>query len=223
MILAAGRGNRLRPLTDTLPKPLVKIGDLSLIEHHLVKFCQAGVKEIVINHAWLGQKVEQVLGGGAQYGVHISYSPEPEDGLETAGGIVQALPKLTDGKQVFCVVNGDVFTDFPFESLAKRTLAEGILAHLVLVPNPDFKTEGDFGINQGMASLNKDYTFSGMSVMHPALFEGIQPGRLALGGVLKQAIAEGKVTAELYEGYWSDVGTLERLESTRQDFEKQTH
>ncbi len=219
MILAAGRGNRLRPLTDTVPKPLVKVGDCSLIEHHLHKFCQAGVRELVVNHAWLGKEIERALGDGSDYGLKIDYSPEPEEGLETAGGILQALPSLTDGVQPFCVVNGDVFTDYPFESLVKRILPDGVLAHLILVPNPTFKEQGDFGIKGSMATLEKDYTFSGLSVLHPTLFQGLQPGRLALGGLLKQAIAEQKVTAELYEGYWSDVGTLDRLEKTRQDFE----
>ncbi|KDN96840.1 N-acetylmuramate alpha-1-phosphate uridylyltransferase MurU [Hydrogenovibrio marinus] len=219
MILAAGRGNRLRPLTDSIPKPLVTVGSYSLIEHHLHKFCQVGVKEVVINHAWLGDKIESALGDGSRYGVNISYSSEPEGGLETAGGILQALPMLSDGQQPFCVVNGDVFTDYPFDKISQLTLASGIMAHLILVPNPDFKSEGDFGLEHGMATLDKTYTFSGVSVLHPALFDGFEVGRLALGGILKQAIADCKVTAELYEGYWSDVGTLERLNKTRQDFE----
>lgn len=219
MILAAGRGNRLRPLTDTIPKPLVKVGDCSLIERHLHKFYQAGVKELVVNHAWLGKKIERALGDGSDYGLKIDYSPEPEEGLETAGGILQALPRLTDGVQPFCVVNGDVFTDFPFENLVKHILNDDVLAHLILVPNPPFKEQGDFGIKRGVATLEKDYTFSGLSVLHPALFKGLKLGRLALGGVLKQAIDKQQVTAELYEGYWSDVGTLDRLEKTRKDFE----
>lgn len=221
MILAAGRGNRLRPLTDSIPKPLVTIGERALIEHHLIKICQAGGGHVVINHAWLGEKIESALGDGSRFGVHIDYSPELEGGLETAGGILQALPKLTDGSSSFCVINGDVFTDFSFERLLKTELEAGQLAHLVLVPNPAFKSRGDFGLEGRLATMSSDYTFSGMSVLHPDLFLGLNPGRFALGKLLKQAISTGRVTAELYEGYWSDVGTLDRLEQTRKDYKSE--
>lgn len=220
MILAAGRGNRLRPLTDEIPKPLVTIGERALIEHHLIKICQAGGKHVVINHAWLGEKIESALGDGSRFGVKIDYSPEPEGGLETAGGILQALPKLTDGEVSFCVVNGDVFTDYPLERLLKVELEGDQLAHLVLVPNPVFKSSGDFGLEGGQATLSSDYTFSGLSVLHSDLFVGLKPGRHALGKLLKQAVATDRVTAELYQGYWSDVGTLDRLEQTRKDYEE---
>lgn len=218
MILAAGRGNRLRPLTDTLPKPLVQVGEDSLIEKHLRRFARIGIEKVVINHAWLGQQIEQALGDGERFGLEIDYSPEPEGGLETAGGIIQALPKLISSQGTpFLVVNGDVYTDYPFENLMDVQLEPGVLAHLVLVPTPEFKLQGDFGLlPDGRVSVSPDYTFSGISLLHPDLFKGCEPGVLPLAPVLMQAIAQGCVTGELYQGCWNDVGTLERLEEVRQ-------
>ncbi|MDG4812210.1 nucleotidyltransferase family protein [Hydrogenovibrio sp. 3SP14C1] len=218
MILAAGRGNRLRPLTDQLPKPLMDIHGQALIEYHLHALSRAGIDQVVINHAWLGQKIEAALGTGEAYQIEITYSPEPEGGLETAGGILQALPLLTDGNQPFLVVNGDVFTDFDFSALAKSTLPEGCLAHLILVPTPSFKAQGDFGLDkEGKVLATGDYTFSGISLLHPDLFSGITPGFVPLAPVLRDAIHQGKVTGEVYSGRWDDIGTIERLETAREN------
>lgn len=219
MILAAGRGNRLRPLTDQLPKPLMDIHGQALIEYHLHALSQAGVKEVVINHAWLGQKIEEALGAGDAYQIQITYSPEPEGGLETAGGIMQALPSLTDGKKPFLVVNGDVFTDFDFAKLVKTALPEDRLAHLILVPTPSFKSRGDFGLdNEGKVLATGDYTFSGISLLHPKLFSDISPGFVPLAPILREAIKQGKVTGEVYSGRWDDIGTIERLEAARENY-----
>ena len=213
MILAAGRGERLRPITDTLPKPLVEVAGFSLIAHHLRKL--AGC-EVVINHAWLGHKIEAALGDGHAYGCAIQYSPEPEGGLETAGGIVQALPWLSDGVKPFVVVNGDVYTDFNLKSLCDVTLKPGCLAHLILVPTPSFKSQGDFGLLDGQVLAQGDWTFSGLSVLHPDLFKGLAPIKSGLAPLLRQAMQAGQVTGEVFEGYWSDIGTLERLKDAQQ-------
>lgn len=219
IILAAGRGNRLRPLTDQLPKPLVDIHGQSLIEYHLHALSQAGVKQVVINHAWLGQMIEDKLGKGEAYQIEITYSAEPEGGLETAGGIVQALPLLTDGKSPFLVVNGDVFTDFDFASLAQKPLAKDSLAHLILVPTPSFKAQGDFGLDKdGKVMVTGDYTFSGISLLHPDLFSGLAPGIVPLAPILREAMKDGRVTGEVYSGRWDDIGTLERLEAARENY-----
>jgi MurNAc alpha-1-phosphate uridylyltransferase len=220
MILAAGRGNRLRPLTDVLPKPLMEVGGQALIEHHLLALASAGVTDVVVNHAWLGEKIETKLGNGDAYGVQIQYSPEPEGGLETAGGIVQALPKLTDGSTPFLVVNGDVLTDYDFAGLAKMALPDGVLAHLVLVPTPAFKAAGDFGLEDGRVVAEGEWTFAGISVLHPSLFAGLTPGFEPLAPLLRQAMAAGKVTGEVYSGLWDDIGTVERLEAARRHYQK---
>lgn len=219
LILAAGRGNRLRPLTDQLPKPLMDIHGRALIEYHLHALSRAGIKEVVINHAWLGQKIEEALGTGESYQVQITYSPEVEGGLETAGGILQALPLLTDGPRPFLVVNGDIFTDYDFSALAKMILPAECLAHLILVPTPSFKTQGDFGLdNTGKVLETGDYTFSGISLLHPKLFAGLSPGVVPLAPVLREAIKQGKVSGEVYSGQWDDIGTLERLEAARKNY-----
>lgn len=216
MILAAGRGNRLRPLTDTIPKPLVKVQNKSLIERHLEKIPHT---QVVINHAWLGDKIEAALGDGHQWQVKIIYSPEPEGGLETAGGIVQALPHLTDGKTPFMVVNGDVLTHFDLEKLRHKSLAEGSLAHLILVPTPSFKSQGDFGLSATGKVLNEgEYTFAGISLLHPDLLKGQAAEFAPLAPILRQAIKNGQVTGELYTGYWNDIGTIERLETAQKEF-----
>lgn len=219
IILAAGRGNRLRPLTDQLPKPLVDIHGQSLIEYHLYALSKAGVKQVVINHAWLGQMIEDKLGTGEIYQVQITYSSEPEGGLETAGGIMQALPLLTDGETPFLVVNGDVFTDFDFIALAQKALPKDSLAHLILVPTPSFKTQGDFGLDkEGKVMAAGDYTFSGISLLHPDLFSGFEPGVMPLAPVLRDAMNQGRVTGEIYSGRWDDIGTLERLDAARENY-----
>lgn len=216
MILAAGRGNRLRPLTDTIPKPLVKVQGKTLIEHHLVKIPHT---QVVINHAWLGQAIERYLGNGNQWQVNITYSPEPEGGLETAGGIVKALPMLTDGQKPFMVVNGDVLTHFDLEKLRTQTLPKGCLAHLILVPTPAFKAKGDFGLSDlGQVQNEGNLTFSGMSLLHPDLFKGVPAAFTPLAPILRQAIEKGQVSGELYTGYWNDIGTLERLAEAQKNW-----
>lgn len=220
MILAAGRGERLRPLTDTQPKPLIQVGERALIEYHLLKLAAQKVSKVVINHAWLGEQIEAKLGDGAAYGVTIEYSPEPSGGLETAGGIIQALPMF--GTPPFWVVNADILSDYDFSYLP-RALSAHVLAHLVLVPTPDYKTAGDFGLDEnGQVTPYGDWTFSGMSLLSPRLFEGLPPGRYPLAPILRQAMTQGAVTGEIYQGYWSDIGTPERLEQARARIKKQT-
>ena len=207
MILAAGRGERMRPLTDRTPKPLLAAGDRPLIGHHLAALARAGVREVVINHAHLGAQVEAALGDGAAYGLHIRYSPE-ETALETGGGIVQALPLL--GPDPFIVVNGDVWTDFALDRLR---LADADLAHLVLVDNPAHHPAGDFVLDgdRVRAEGGPRLTFSGIGVYRPALFEGCSPGRFPLAPRLRAAMAAGRVSGEHHRGRWIDVGTPERL------------
>lgn len=208
MILAAGRGERLRPLTDKTPKPLLPIQGKPMMVYHLEKLAKSGVKQVVINHAWLGDQFEQVLGQGEAWGLDILYSPEPDGGLETAGGIVNALNLL--GDQPFWLINGDVFTQFDFSQLP-TDFDDATLAHCVLVPTPSFKAQGDFGLNQaGLVEPHGDWTFSGISVLSPKLFTGFMPERRALAPILRQAMNQGQVTGQVYQGVWNDIGTPER-------------
>ena len=208
MILAAGLGTRMRPLTDTTPKPLLEVGGIPLIVWHLERLVHDGFSDIVINIAHLGYKIPDALGDGSEWGVHIEYSDEQEEGgLESAGGIVKALPLL--GDEPFLVVNGDIFTDYDFQY--SRKLADGVLAHLVLVPNPEHNPEGDFALDGQLVVDHKQYTFSGIGYYSPKLFEGVPYGKSALAPLLRAAMKEGKVTGELYEGEWLDIGTPERL------------
>ena len=210
MILAAGKGERMRPLTDFKPKPLLQVADKTIIEHTIDRLIESGFKDFVINHAYLGQQIEDYLGNGARYGANIEYSPEGESGLETAGGIINALPLL--GKQPFMVVNGDIATDFPFDQLKNRL---NKLAHLVMVANPMHHAQGDFGLLENEAVvLDADelFTFSGIGVYDPRLFSDIELGHCKLGQVLRQAINNGQVTGQLYSGFWMDIGTPERLD-----------
>lgn len=217
MILAAGRGERMRPLTDTCPKPLLKVGSEPLIGWHLRRLKAAGIEEIVINHAWLGQQIEETLGNGAAYGVSIAYSAEGAQGLETAGGIATALPLL--GEEPFLVINGDVLTDIDFtlaSAQAARLSAEQRLAYLWLVQNPAHNPKGDFVLQTDGAVLStgagEALTFSGMGVYHPALFHDTPPKQAAkLAPLLRAAMAAGKVQGVKHEGLWLDVGTVERL------------
>jgi len=208
MILAAGRGERMRPLTDHTPKPLLNVGGKSLIVWHLERLAQAGFKEVVINHAHLGKQIEEALGDGSQYGLHITYSPEAA-ALETAGGIANALPLLGDAP--FLVVNGDVFADVDF-LLLKLQMPN--LAHLVMVDNPPQHPQGDFAISAGKLAEDGDvrYTFSGIGIYHPQLFSQVKKGEAAkLAPLLRKAMAEGLVSAEHHQGVWHDIGTPERL------------
>lgn len=208
MILAAGKGERLRPLTLHTPKPLVPVGGMPLIEHHVRALARAGFTELVINHAWLGQQIEDYLGDGARFGVRIAFSAEGEP-LETGGGIQRALPLL--GEQPFLLVNGDIWTDYAFAEL-RRPLAG--LAHLVLVDNPAHHPEGDFRLHDGRAAprgAEAGLTYSGIAVLDPALFAGCRPGAFKLAPLLLDAMALGQVSGEHFRGRWVDVGTHERL------------
>ncbi|MDH4569944.1 nucleotidyltransferase family protein [Pseudomonas sp. BN414] len=209
MILAAGKGERMRPLTLHTPKPLVRAAGTPLIEFHLQALAKAGFNELVINHAWLGQQIEDHLGDGARFGLSIRYSAEGEP-LETGGGIFQALPLL--GDEPFLIVNGDVWTDFEFSHL--RRPLDG-LAHLVLVDNPTHHPHGDFVLENGRVrdavAGESSLTYSGIAVLHPRLFEGCQAGAFKLAPLLRQAMAAGQVTGERFAGRWVDVGTHERL------------
>lgn len=219
MILAAGRGERMRPLTDSLPKPLLPLAGKPLIVHHIEALAQAGIREIVINHAWLGHLLEQQLGDGHRFGVRLVYSAEGATGLETAGGIRQALSLL--GEQPFLVINGDISTDFDFSTLLTAP-AIGILAHLVLVPNPAQHPSGDFAINTAdgllQASGAVQYTFSGIGVYRPEFFLTVPEGPQKLAPFLRQAMQAGLVSGQLYQGYWADIGTPERLQQAEQQW-----
>jgi MurNAc alpha-1-phosphate uridylyltransferase len=214
MILAAGRGERMRPLTDRVPKCLLPVGGKPLIEWHLQKLAAAGFTEVVINHAWLGEQIEAQLGNGARFGLHIRYSAE-EEALETAGGIAKALPLL--GEAAFLVVNGDVYCQFDFASLssaAANVRGGAILAHLVLVDNPVHHPRGDFVLDAGRVRAEgpSKLTFSGIGVSSPALFTRIASGaRAQLAPLLREAMASDRVTGQRYEGWWVDAGTPERL------------
>lgn len=208
MILAAGRGERMRPLTDHTPKPLLRAGRHMLIEYHLLALVQAGIRDIVINHAHLGAQVEQALGDGSRYGVQIRYSPEGE-ALETGGGIFRALPLL--GAEPFVVINGDIWTDYPYAGLPA---APSGLAHLVLVDNPPQHPHGDFVLAEDGRVCEGEVqrlTFSGIGVYRPELFAGCHPGCFPLAPLLRAAMARGQVSGEHYGGGWIDVGTPERL------------
>ena len=208
MILAAGRGERMRPLTDHTPKPLLEVGGKPLIVWHIERLADAGIMELVINHAHLGKNIEDALGDGSQWGVNIQYSPE-QTALETAGGIVNALPLL--GEHPFIVVNGDVFTDIDYAGL---NLAGEKLAHLVMVDNPPQHPNGDFCLRDGLvheATGNK-LTFSGIGIYHPDLFQDIRRGEAAkLAPLLRTAMQQQRVSGQHHTGMWHDIGTPERL------------
>jgi MurNAc alpha-1-phosphate uridylyltransferase len=208
MILAAGRGERMRPLTDDTPKPLLRIGGQTLIEHHVHALAQAGITELVINHAYLGDRLVRALGDGNAYGVSIAWSPEPGDALETGGGIHNALPLLGDAP--FLVVNADIWTDYPFNNLPH---APDGLAHLVMVNNPAHHPDGDFALSNGKLSQQGPHrlTFSGIGVYRPALFAGCTPGAFPLAPLLRAAMDKDAVSGEHYTGRWFDIGTPERL------------
>ena len=214
MILAAGRGERMRPLTDHIPKPLLPVAGMPLIAWQIRKLVKAGISEIVINVSHLGAMIEAVLGDGAQYGARLAYSHESE-ALETAGGIAYALPLLSG--EPFLVVNADVFSDFDYTRLAAAAASlsrAGILAHLVLVDNPPHHPAGDFCLSQRLiaAEGGPRLTFSGIGLYHPALFATLTRGaKFQLAALLRGPIADGKVSGEHYPGQWFDVGTPERL------------
>jgi MurNAc alpha-1-phosphate uridylyltransferase len=218
MILAAGLGTRMRPLTDHCPKPLLDVAGKPLIVRHIERLAAAGFKELVINTAHLGYLIEEALGDGAAWGVNIRYSREPQP-LETAGGIVHALPLL--GAEPFLVINGDIWIDFPLSSLPRCVDAD-VLAHLVLVANPEHHPQGDFVLREGRVMPRGDaqgLTFSGLSVLSPQLFSAwrLQAGEaFPLRAVLLPAMQSGAVSGEYYSGYWLDVGTPQRLQQLAQ-------
>ena len=213
MILAAGKGERMRPLTLNTPKPLLRAGGKPLIVHHIERLKRAGFAELVINHAWLGEQIEETLGNGEAFGVRIQYSAEGEP-LETAGGIIRALPLLTDtGSDWFAVINGDIWTDFPLERLTPPD-APDCLALLVMTDNPAHNPGGDFSLQpdgrltrEGSSSL----TFTGISVLHKRLFDGLDDTAGKLGPVLRTAMTNGQVRGTHHRGHWMDIGTPERL------------
>jgi len=216
MILAAGHGKRMLPLTESTPKPLLRAGDHSLIEWQILKLAHAGIRDLVINLHHLGEQIPAALGDGTRFGVHIQYSPETEL-LETAGGIINALPLL--GTEAFVVVNGDVWTDYDFARLhaaAAGLEAAHALAHLVLVPNAAHHPRGDFYLHgDGYVADQGEprFTFSGISVLHPLMFEGLAVQRLPLLPVLRQAMARQQVSGEYFTGDWEDIGSPERLKA----------
>ena len=208
MLLAAGRGERLRPLTDTLPKALVDVRGTSLLERHLRALSSSGVDTCVINLGWHGEQILSRIGSGADFGVNVIYSPEGDDILETGGGIHRALPVL--GPEPFLVVNADVYTDMRYPD----TLRDDVDGHLVLVETPAFKSQGDFDLVNGYVA-NSDtprLTFSGVALYRPGFFRDCKPGRFPLAPMLRAAAAERRLSGERYDGTWEDVGTPERLE-----------
>ena len=210
MILAAGRGERMRPLTDSTPKPLLMVGGKPLIVWHLEALARASIQEVIINHAWLGEQIPHALGDGGRWGLRIRYSAEGNLGLETGGGIFNALPLLGDAP--FLLVNGDVFTDINLANLAQRGLSEEMLAHLCLVDNPEHHSRGDFSLSaQGLVSDAPNLTFAGVSLISPALFAQCQSGTFPLAPLLRQAMKAQQVSGEHHRGFWLDVGTPERL------------
>ncbi len=212
MILAAGRGERLRPITDEIPKPLIDVGGQSLIERRLENLRSAGIRTVVINLGWLGDRIVERVGTGAQYGLEVIYSQEGDNILETGGGIHKALPML--GSEAFLVVNGDIYTDMPVPEVE---LASESLGHLVMVPTPDYRDSGDFNLEAGLIRNGVDaaYTFSGVAFYRPEFFDGCEAGRFSIAPMLRAAADHGQLSGSLYEGFWADAGTPERLETLR--------
>lgn len=211
LILAAGRGERMRPLTSELPKPLLPVAGKPLIDYHIEALARAGITELVVNLSWQGARLRDYLGDGARYGVDLQFSEEGPEPLETGGGIHHALPLL--GPEPFWVVNGDISCDFPF---VMRSLPAGTLAHLVLVSNPEHHPAGDFVLRGGRIGGTEtagaaQLTFAGISVLAPELFSGVQAGRFPLAPLLRRAAEQGQVSGERHSGRWTDVGTPERL------------
>ncbi len=209
MILAAGRGERMRPLTDSMPKALVEVCGQSLIERHLLAIRAAGIETVVINLSWLGDAIVDRVASGSRYGLNVIYSPEGVDILETGGGIQRALPLL--GDEPFLVINADIYTDMPFPP---PTPAANELGHLVLVKNPPYRKRGDFNLEAGLvcASDVATLTFSGVATYRSEFFDDCAPGRFSLVPMLYDAADAGRLGGSLYEGRWDDVGTPERLE-----------
>ena len=216
MILAAGRGERMRPLTDTLPKPLLEVHGKPLIVHHLENLSRNGFKDVIINIAHLGYKIPEALGDGSCWGLDIIYSDEQESGaLESLGGIVKALPLL--GDEPFLVVNGDIFCDYEFKS--DFDLSEK-MAHLILVPNPPHNEKGDFGLEGSLVCNKSDdmVTFSGIGYYNPKIFTNSEPTKAPLAPLLREMIEKKEISGELYRGIWHDIGTPQRLQKINENF-----
>ena len=210
MILAAGRGERMRPLTDITPKPLLEVGGKRLIEYHLDSLAKAGVRDVVINLSWLGDQIRKVLGEGSRHGLSIHYVDEGPVALETGGGIFNALPLLGDAP--FLVLSADIWTDYPLAGCATK-LAPGDTAHFVLVPNPDFHTRGDFGLEGSrVIDHSERHTYANIGLFRPEFFANCQPGRFPLSPLMFEWIRRGRVSGELYPGRWHNVGTPKQLE-----------
>ena len=211
MILAAGRGERMMPLTKNTPKPLIKVRGKILIEHSIDTLKNAGITDVIINTAYLGEQIQAYLGDGTKFGVNIEYSIE-QNALETAGGIIQALPLL--GNAPFIVINSDILCDYDLSTLA---LSDNSLAHLLLTDNPKHNPNGDFSLTGNKITLpnTQTYTFSGIGLYHPDFFQSHlhNDGKLPLSTLFKEVINNGQLTGEHYLGYWQDIGTPERLES----------
>jgi MurNAc alpha-1-phosphate uridylyltransferase len=210
MILAAGRGERMRPLTLVRPKPLLEAGGAPLIVHHLRALRSAGFEDIVVNLSWLGEQIRTALGDGSRHAVRLHYSDEGPEPLETGGGIFRALPLLGAGP--FLVMNGDVWTDIDWSTMRER-LAPGDLAHLVLVPNPAHNEKGDFVLRQRriVETAGERFTFSGVGVYRAELFAGCRDGIFKLAPLLRTAARQGRVSGDMHTGAWLDIGTPERL------------
>jgi len=210
MILAAGRGERMRPLTLARPKPLLDVGGLPLIVHHIHALAMAGFRDLVVNLSWLGRQIREALGDGSRYGVTLLYSDEGPEPLETGGGIFRAMPLLGPGP--FVVLNGDIWTDYPYARL-RGLLQPKDLAHLVLVPNPAHNPRGDFVLDRAriVEAPGERHTFSGVGVYRPELFDGCRDGVFRLAPLLRSAARAGRLGGEIFEGEWLDIGTPERL------------
>jgi MurNAc alpha-1-phosphate uridylyltransferase len=207
MLLAAGRGERLRPLTDSVPKALVDIQGRSLLERHLDALSAAGVSTVVINLGWLGGQIENRIGSGERYGLRVIYSDEGDNVLETGGGIVRALPFL--GKSPFLVVNADIVTDMPFPDT--DILSPDVDACCMLVPNPAYRDHGDFGVDKGLLTNAPEHTFAGVAVYRPEFFSGRKAERFSIVPMLREAADASRIRGAVHSGYWADVGTPERL------------
>lgn len=209
MILAAGRGERMRPLTDATAKPLLPVAGKPLIQYHLENLAAVGIDDVVINLAWKGELIRESLGDGAHFGVRITYSDEGDRALETGGGVYKALPLL--GTDPFIVVSGDVWTDYPLLQL-RHALADSDLAHFVVVANPDFHVRGDFGLRNGRLTRDGErFTYANIGIFRPEFFSSCTPGRFALAPVMYEWIDRGRVSGELYAGRWCNVGTPTQL------------
>jgi len=218
MILAAGRGERMRPLTDALPKPMLEVGGKALIDYHLGALARAGIGEVVVNMAWQKQHLAAHMKAAGRFGMGVHLSDEGDSALETGGGIFRALPLL--GDEPFWLVNGDVYVELDFSTVS---LPAGMLAHLLLVSNPPHNTAGDFALSGGMVSneIEGRLTYSGIAILHPELFAGCSDGVFPLAPLLRKAAAAGRVSGDLLSGYWCDVGTPERLAKLNERLSRQ--